>query len=196
MTLQAEPNPTHFFDHWFKQAKDKELHDATEMTLSTVDRQGHPDSRIVLLKSFDEKGFTFYTNLNSRKGKQIQAFPVASLCFRWPVSQRQVRVKGQVEEVSPEEADAYFASRPRLSQLGAWASQQSDVLKDKTGLMAEVERLEKGYENAIIPRPPHWSGLRVLPEEIEFWQAGEGRLHDRFLYTRRGGLWFQSRLYP
>lgn len=168
------------------------------MTLSSVGADGRPSSRVVLLKGADERGFVFYTNLESRKGRELAHRRFAALCFYWPALEHQVRVEGAVEEVSPEEADAYFATRPRGSQLGAWASKQSELLPNRDLLDLRYAELEKQYEGKEVPRPPHWSGLRVVPDRIEFWKNRVSRLHDREVYVRDapGAPWNVSRLYP
>jgi pyridoxamine 5'-phosphate oxidase len=171
--------------------------DPNAMVVSSVDAEGQPSSRVVLLKSFDEKGFVFYTNLESRKGREIQAHPKVSLDFFWRELGRQVVVLGTAEPVSDEEADAYFATRHRSSQLGAWVSKQSRPLVGGRGhLLAEVARLEAHYLGGKIPRPPHWSGFRVVPHWIEIWISGKFRLHDRTAYERRGDGWARTKLYP
>lgn len=168
------------------------------MTLSTVGADGRPSSRVVLLKSADARGFVFYTNLESRKGRELAQNPWAALCFWWPRVEWQVRVEGACARVDDDEADAYFATRPRGSQIGAWASNQSDVLPGREVLELRVAELEREYQGREIPRPPHWSGLRLAPDRIEFWRNRVNRLHDRELYRREGarGPWFVERLYP
>lgn len=171
------------FRDWFDQARAcASIADATAMTLSTVSPNGQPAARTVLLKQVDERGFVFYTNRRSRKGQHLEANPGAALCFYWPPLGLQVLVEGTVEDVSDEEADAYFASRPRLSQIGAWASEQSRPLESPEVLAQRVTELEREYEGATVPRPPHWSGYRVDPLFMEFWSAGDGRLHRRERY--------------
>jgi pyridoxamine 5'-phosphate oxidase len=167
------------------------------MVISTVDAAtGQPSSRVVLLKSFDEQGFVFYTNLESRKGREILSNPKVSLNFFWRDLDKQVVVLGTAEPVSDEEADAYFATRPRGAQLGAWASQQSRPLPGRAHLLAEVARLEARYFGRPVPRPPHWSGFRVVPSWIEFWVAGAFRLHDRTAYERTADGWRVAKLFP
>lgn len=171
--------------------------DPNAMTVSSVDAAGQPSSRVVLLKSFDERGFVFYTNLGSRKGTEILGHPKVSLGFWWRELGKQVVVLGTAEPVDAAEADAYFATRPRTSQLGAWASQQSRPLPGgRAHLLAEVARLEARYLGRPVPRPPHWSGFRVVPHWIELWTSGAFRLHDRAVYERAEGGWKVTQRYP
>jgi len=189
------PDPFHLFDEWFGEASSTEINDPNAMTLATVDPEGMPDARIVLLKGRDDTGFVFYTNLQSAKGRQLAETGKAALLFHWKSLRRQVRIRGHVAQVSDAEADAYFASRPRGSRLGAWASRQSSPLESRARLEERVaEQDERFPEN--VPRPPHWSGFRLTPVEMEFWQDGAYRLHDRFLFTRPGETWTVRRLYP
>jgi pyridoxamine 5'-phosphate oxidase len=188
-------DPIAAFTAAFEKAKATEPFDATAMTLATVDARGRPAARIVLLKGADARGFTFYTNRLSRKGRELDAHPYAALCVHWPASLQQVRVEGRVERVDDAESDAYFATRPRESQLGAWASEQSAPLASREELEARVRELEARYPGEV-PRPPHWGGYRVVPEVIELWYAGAHRLHDRFVYTRQGAGWKRQRLNP
>jgi pyridoxamine 5'-phosphate oxidase len=162
------------------------------MALATVDATGLPDVRMVLLKGFDARGFVFYTNLESRKGRQLLENPKAALCFHWKSLRRQVRVRGPVEPVDPAEADDYFASRPRLSRIGAWASRQSEPLPSRLALERAVARYTARYSAGKIPRPPHWSGFRLNPQEIEFWRDGAFRLHDRRRFSRTAQEFWQS----
>jgi pyridoxamine 5'-phosphate oxidase len=167
------------------------------MTLSTVDEEGRPSSRIVLLKGADERGFIFYTNFNSRKGRELGVNPNAALTFYWADQERQVCISGKVSKVSDKEAEDYFNSRPRGSRLGAWASNQSEVIKDRTALEASWKELEARYPGEHIPKPPHWGGYIVVPVRVEFWQGRPSRLHDRFRYTRLSdGKWQIDRLSP
>ena len=176
------------------EAKGMPLHNA--MALATADANGRPSVRMVLLKGVDERGFVFYTNLGSRKARELRDRPWASLCFHWGPLEEQIRVEGRVEQVSDEEADAYFASRPRGSQIGAWASKQSETLDDAEALRAEVRGLEAKFEGAPVPRPPFWSGFLILPERIEFWYGKPDRLHDRMVFTSTPAGWALHRLYP
>ena len=166
------------------------------MALATADAQGRPSVRMVLLKGHDPRGFTFYTNLQSRKGGELEANPNAALLFHWKSLRRQVRVEGPVERVTGEEADAYFATRARDSQLGAWASDQSRPLDRRETFEARYQEARDRFEGSDVPRPPHWSGLRVVPERIEFWNDRAHRLHERRLFVREGGQWSETLLYP
>lgn len=189
------PDPFDLFDAWFAEAVASEVNDPNAMSLATVDPDGMPDVRTVLLKGHDHGGFVFYTNLQSAKGRELAANPRAALLFHWKTRRRQVRIRGPVSQVTDAEADAYFATRPRTSQLGAWASDQSRPLRARAELEARVAEME-GRFPGDVPRPPHWSGFRVTPVEMEFWQDGPFRLHDRFLYRREGDRWAVSRLFP
>ncbi|HEV3104976.1 MAG TPA: pyridoxamine 5'-phosphate oxidase [Trinickia sp.] len=193
-TVNADPIVQ--FENWFKQALDARLPEPNTMTLATVDTRGYPSARIVLIKGFDERGFVFFTNYESRKGRDLAANPHASLLFYWIELERQVRIEGTVVKTNAEESDAYFASRPLGSRIGAWASEQSREIESRTLLEAREKAFAERYgENP--PRPPHWGGYRLIPEAIEFWQGRPSRLHDRILYTRqRDGHWRISRLSP
>jgi pyridoxamine 5'-phosphate oxidase len=192
----SQDDPFTSFSEIYAQALALPIKNPNAMVLSTADENGHPSSRVVLLKGFDHEGFVFYTNLESRKGRQIAARPQVSLSFYWRELGKQVTVAGQARQVSEEEADAYFASRPRGSQLGAWASQQSQRLRSRAELLARVAKHEARFLARKIPRPPHWSGFRVQPTYFEFWTEGAFRLHDRVAYERRGDEWTRYRLYP
>jgi len=172
------------------------LPDPTAMALGTVGEDGSPSVRIVLLKGYDERGFVFYTNYDGRKGRELLARPRAALCFFWPAIDIQVRIEGSVMEVADEEADAYFATRHRMSQIGAWASRQSEPLENPDALDERVRKYDTEFEGKAVPRPPHWSGFRVQPERIEFWKGKPNRLHERHLYTRAGTRWKIETLYP
>jgi len=191
-------NPFQLFDGWLQAASETEPNDANAMTVSTADADGRPSARILLLKEFDEQGFVFYSNMESQKGREIEVNPFVALCFHWKSVRRQVRVTGPVARVKDEEADAYFNSRPRGSRVGAWASQQSRPLSDRPALMAAVENADSAYPGESVPRPQYWSGWRLTPLAIEFWQDGEFRLHDRFRFSRasESEAWTVDRLYP
>ena len=189
-------DPIALFDTWLQEAVESEPNDPTAVALATVDRDGLPNVRMVLLKGFDQRGFVFYTNFESAKGEEITATMKAAMCFHWKSRRRQVRLRGPVEIVTPEEADAYFASRPRGSRIGAWASAQSRPLDSRRTLEAAVAELEAKYGGDDIPRPAHWSGFRIKPVTIEFWQDGAFRLHDRIVFARAGDRWETTRLYP
>lgn len=193
---QPPEEPLELFAAWLKDAEAGEPNDPNAMALATVAEDGMPSLRMVLLKGFDAAGFVFYTNLESRKGEQLQAQPKASLLWHWKSLRRQVRVEGPVSPVTEEEADAYFASRPKQSQIGAWASQQSRPLEGRFELEKRVAQFAAKYALGAVPRPPHWSGFRVAPERIEFWQDGAFRLHDRLVYHRSDTAWRTEKLYP
>jgi pyridoxamine 5'-phosphate oxidase len=191
-------DPIALFKNWFADAEAAEAKDPNAMTVATADTAGRPSARVLLLKDVDEQGFVFYTNFESRKGGELTVNPFAALCFHWKTLARQVRVEGPIVKVTDVEADAYFASRARLSQTGAWASQQSKPLASRDALLTSVRKFESEYENREIPRPPYWTGARVMPLRIEFWQDAEFRLHDRFVFARasEGQEWTVTRLNP
>ena len=192
----VDPNPIEQFRGWFGEALAADLHEPNAMTLATATPDGRPSARVVLLKGFDERGFVFYTNYEGRKSTEIEANPRAALVFYWGELERQVRVEGRVSRVPDEASDAYFAERPRGSQLGAWASEQSRPVRDRGALEERLRELEGEYEGREVPRPPFWGGYRVEPETIEFWQGRENRLHDRLRYRRSTGGWKIERLQP
>ncbi len=198
MFVPQTHDPMQQFDIWFKDAEASEPNDPNAMTVATADANGRPSARILLLKGRDDRGFVFYTNMNSRKGGELSVNPFVSLCFHWKSLRRQVRIEGPVEAVSHDEADAYFNSRARGSRIGAWASQQSQPLADRETLMNAVAELEQKYADGPIPRPAHWTGQRLIPTHIEFWEDGEFRLHDRFVFSRDTveGDWSMQRLSP
>jgi len=184
------------FKKGFDQAVAGGIPEPTAMTLSTVGETGRPAARVVLLKGYDVDGFVFYTNTHSRKGDQLSANPQAALVFWWRENEQQVLIEGRVAPVTEDEADAYFASRPRGSQIGAWASKQSSELDSRQTLVERVSALEARYEGQEVPRPPHWSGYRVDPDRIEFWYGREFRLHERVLFTAGDGGWARKLLFP
>lgn len=193
-TLAEEPY--RLFAQWLGEAEKSEPNDPTAVALATVDESDMPDVRMVLLKDFDERGFVFYTNFESAKGVQILGSRKAAMCFHWKSLRRQVRVRGPVEIVSDAEADAYYASRPRGSRIGAWASKQSRPLESRFALEKAVAEYTARHAIGDIPRPPHWSGLRIRPQAIEFWHDRPFRLHDRVRFTPQEGHWTKERLYP
>jgi pyridoxamine 5'-phosphate oxidase len=190
-----EDEPLAPFGRWLSEAEASEPN-ATAMTVATTAADGRPSARAVLLKGFDARGFVFYTNLESRKSEELRANPYAALCFIWKSRGRQVRIEGAVEPVGDDEADAYFATRARDSQLGAWASDQSRSLESRAELERRVAAAARRFDNGTVSRPPFWSGFRVVPDSIEFWQEREFRLHDRLLFLRDGKAWRRQRLYP
>ena len=196
MTEKQEAGPFGRFQTWLDEAVELEPNDPTAMTLSTADSQGWPSSRMVLLKGFDESGFVFYSNLESRKGNDLAENPYAALLFHWKSLRRQVRVEGPVSRVSDEEADEYFASRPRGSRIGAWASDQSRPMEGMFVLEKRVAEYTAKFGLGKIERPPHWSGYRIAPERVEFWRDGRFRLHERIVFIRDGEAWRTERLFP
>lgn len=189
-------NPIALFKAWFDEAHSCGLKEPNAMTLATATKEGIPSARVVLLRNVDERGFVFFTNLTSRKGKELHENPHAALCFHWMPLERQVRVEGRVERVSEKEADEYFSLRPRGSQIGAWASKQSSVMEQEQDLPFRVQEITKQFSGDSIPRPFFWSGFRLIPERIEFWQERPYRLHTRITYTKTAQGWEIARLYP
>ncbi|MEE8189210.1 MAG: pyridoxamine 5'-phosphate oxidase [Kiloniellales bacterium] len=189
-------DPIAAFSAWLEEAEASEPRDANAMTVASLGADGMPSARMVLLKGVDARGFVFYTNFESRKGGELLAHPKAALLFYWKSLGRQVRIEGEVEVVSDEEADAYFPSRPRAARIGAWASDQSRPMEGRFALEKRVAEYGLKYAVGEVPRPPHWSGFRVIPRAIEFWQEGRFRLHQRLVYYREGDAWRTERLYP
>jgi pyridoxamine 5'-phosphate oxidase len=189
-------DPHALFEEWMAEARLSEPNDANAMALATADAEGHPSVRMVLLKGHDDRGFVFYTNLDSRKGSELAANANAALLFHWKSLRRQVRIEGPVERVTDAEADAYFASRARESQLGAWASDQSRPLDRRETFEARYQQMVARFEGEVVPRPPRWSGWRVLAERIEYWSDRAFRLHERRLFVRDGAGWHESLLFP
>ncbi len=190
------PDPVSQFSAWFEEVLQKVNQDPNAVILSVADKNGRPSSRTVLLKGFDENGFIFYTNYQSRKGRVVEENPYASLTFFWAGLMRQVHVEGKVEKTDVKTSDEYFQSRPLSSKLGAWASDQSRPIPNRLELEVRLKEAEKKFEGEIIPRPPHWGGYRVIPERVEFWQGRLNRLHDRICYTKNGDNWQITRLMP
>ena len=190
------PDPVAQFRVWFDAALQAKVPEPNAMHVSTVTNEGRPDGRIVLLKDVSDQGFTFYTNYESRKGRELTNHPFASLTFFYPELERQIRIEGRVEKVSNEDSDAYFSSRPRGSQIGAWVSHQSEVIGSREVLGNRQRELETQFAGQAIPRPPYWGGFRVVPDAIEFWQGRPSRLHDRIRYSKVEGAWIIERLSP
>ena len=189
-------NPVELFKKWFNKAMQTEINDPNAVAVATADKNNQPSVRMVLLKGLNDKGFVFYTNFNSKKGEELKKNKKASMCFHWKSLRRQVRITGIVEEVSNKEADDYYNSRPYKNKIGAWASSQSDVLDKREDFLEKIEKFKKKYPDENVPRPPHWSGWRLMPNEVEFWLDGEGRIHERLNYKKSSGKWKKILLYP
>ena len=190
-------NPIELFKKWFSKAEENEINDPNAVAIATSNKHNQPNVRMVLLKGLSDKGFVFYTNFNSKKGNELKENQKASMCFHWKSLRRQVRVIGKVEEVSAKEADDYFYSRPYKNRIGAWASSQSSILDQRETFTNKIKQFEKKFpDQKNVPRPPHWSGWRLLPDEIEFWLDGEGRIHERLNYRKMNGSWEKELLYP
>ena len=194
--FQDLENPIELFKNWFSDAKKKEINDPNAVAVATSDKDNQPNVRMVLLKGLSDKGFVFYTNFNSRKGEELKNNFKASLCFHWKSLRRQVRISGKVEEVTSEEADNYYNSRPYKNKIGAWASSQSEILDKREDFTKKIKTYEKKYPTNSVPRPSHWSGWRLMPSQIEFWLDGEGRIHERLNYKKENGSWKKELLYP
>jgi len=188
--------PFALFAEWFAAARASEPPEAEAMSLATATRDGRPSSRIVLLRGSDERGFVFFTNFDSRKGEELFANPHAALCFHWKSLKRQIRIEGSAAPVSDVEGDAYFSQRARMSQIGAWASDQSRPLDSRATFERRVAEMEARFKDQLVPRPPRWSGFRLVPVQMEFWEDRPFRLHDRLVYRRDGDGWTMTRLYP
>ena len=195
--FEETDNPIDLFKKWFAKAEETEINDPNAVAVATSDKENQPSVRMVLLKGLNDKGFVFYTNFNSKKGSDLKINKRASMCFHWKSIRRQVRIIGIVEKVTEKEADDYYNSRPYKNKIGAWASSQSQVLDKRETFLENIKKFEKQYpDEKNIPRPPHWSGWRLIPKEIEFWLDGEGRIHERLNYKRSNGKWSKELLYP
>ncbi|MFC0409463.1 pyridoxamine 5'-phosphate oxidase [Roseomonas elaeocarpi] len=194
--FERATDPFPLFDRWMADAEQSEPNDPNAVCLATATPDGRPAARIVLLKSVDPRGFVFHSHYTGRKGEEMAANPQVALCFHWKTLHRQVRVEGRVERASAEESDSYYASRARTSRLGAWASRQSQPLRDRAELEAALREVEARFPGEDVPRPEHWGGFRVVPTVVEFWQDAPYRLHDRRVFTRTGEGWATQRLYP
>ena len=191
-----DTDPFDKFSTWFEQAKSNELSDFDAVSVASVDHTGRPTIRMVLMRAYDRRGFVFYTNLNSRKAENFKQNPAAAMCFHWKSTARQVRIEGTVAIVDDENADAYFSARPRESQVGAWASKQSEILEDRGVLESRYSEIDERYAYEEIPRPPFWSGYRLEPDHFEFWDKRPFRLHDRTAYTLAKDRWVVTKLHP
>ena len=190
-------NPIELFKKWFAKAEESEINDPNAVAIATANKNNQPNVRMVLLKGLSNKGFVFYTNFNSKKGEELKENTKASMCFHWKSLRRQVRIIGKVEEVSTKEADEYFYSRPYKNRIGAWASSQSKKLDRRETFIKKIKEYEEKFPNQNdVPRPSHWSGWRLIPEEIEFWLDGEGRIHERLNYRKKNDQWDKELLYP
>jgi len=190
-------NPVELFKKWFSKAEENEINDPNAVAVATADKNNQPNVRMVLLKGLSDRGFVFYTNFNSKKGEELKKNQKSSMCFHWKSLRRQIRVLGKVEEVTPKEADNYYNSRPYNNRISAWASSQSQTLDKRETFLKKIKEFEKKYPDVNnVPRPPYWSGWRLMPNEIEFWLDGEGRIHERLNYKNTNGKWGKKILYP
>ncbi len=189
-------NPIELFSTWYNEAQNLGLKEPDAAVVATCSKDGIPSARVLLLKHFDESGFYFFTNLTSRKGKEINENPHAAICFYWDAIVKQVRIEGRVKRISEKEADDYFTQRERGSQIGAWASKQSCIMENEADLVTRVTEITEKFKGGVIPRPPFWSGFKVEPDKIEFWQSGQHRLNTRILYSKTKSGWDINRLYP
>ena len=197
LCFEEHDNPIDLFKNWFKKAEETEINDPNAVALGTADEKSQPSVRMVLLKGLSDKGFVFYTNFNSKKSSDLKRNQQASMCFHWKTLRRQVRIVGGVEQVTEKEANDYFNSRPYKNRVSAWASSQSEKLESREVFLSKIKEFEKKYPNQNkVPRPPHWSGWRVLPKEVEFWLDGEGRIHERLNYINNNNGWKKEILYP
>ncbi len=194
--FEETDNPLDLFKKWISKAEQTEINDPNAVAIATSDKDNQPSVRMVLLKGLSDKGFVFYTNLNSKKSSDLKVNKKASMCFHWKSLRRQIRIIGSVEQVIDKEADEYYNSRPYKNKIGAWASSQSEVLKQREEFLKKVESFEKKYPSENVPRPPHWSGWRLMPTHIEFWLDGDGRIHERLNYSKTDKGWKKELLYP
>jgi len=194
--FEETDNPLDLFKKWISKAEQTEINDPNAVAIATSDKDNQPSVRMVLLKGLSDKGFVFYTNLNSKKSSDLKVNKKASMCFHWKSLRRQIRIIGPVEQVIDKEADEYYNSRPYKNKIGAWASSQSEVLKQREEFLKKVESFEKKYPSENVPRPPHWSGWRLMPTHIEFWLDGDGRIHERLNYSKTDKGWKKELLYP
>ena len=194
--FEEDNNPIDLFKKWFSKAQETEINDPNAVAIATSDNNNQPSVRMVLLKGLSDKGFVFYTNFNSKKSNDLKSNKKASMCFHWKSLRRQVRVSGSVEKVADSEADDYYNSRPYKNKIGAWASSQSETLKNRQEFLEKVKNFENKYPSNNVPRPPYWSGWRLIPAQIEFWLDGEGRIHERLNYVQRNNEWKKELLYP
>lgn len=193
---EKKKDPFILFKKWFDEAQTLDVEEPTAMVLSTASKEGVPTSRVILLKGYDERGFCFYTNMTSNKGKNLQENPHVSLCFYWDKPGRQVRIEGKAERVAEHEADAYFITRSRNSQIGAWASNQSSVMEHEDDLKKRFDEMATQFKGQDVPRPPFWTGFRVVPHKIEFWEKRDFRLHKRTVYNKTASTWKTETIYP